>query len=496
MEIGDDLTSQEAAARCMAVTAFLRTNHPEMAFTLTVNGKEFRSIRVNDEVLEFKLEKSALRPGVNRFRIAKANADEAATVRMVTILKGNEVMVYGKNQGRWRRYTIFNGQRETIVENAYCLENTSTEISGALYHPLLPVSGTAFRTRFTMRFLKADDPDCVVARFADGQFVEVVQFQPNSISFKYAGKSVPFDTASAFHLYELTMDKGKLTLAADGKTLLEAALSARVTDSQYALEHVAPGIGIPKLHTAGLIIGSLSGKGTGAALWKDVQMDDSGISLTDFAVKIDYLSTAAAQLLKLKEAPITPLASVQVEKGACVLSPGACSTYTSEGCRVSEDGKALLLEHDLPQSMQAFNLASALTAENQQHYLAAEWSIQALRDGAKGEPCLQFAFAPARPNSKGVWEFNVKCSTKGITTLLGGGLPVDEFNPTAENHFRLIIDTQSGEAALWCNGKLATCGTIRAGSERPKPFALIGDGSGNIAGQARLGYVRVGFVEE
>ena len=31
---------------------------------------------------------------------------------------------------------------------------------------------------------------------------------------------------------------------------------------------------------------------------------------------------------------------------------------------------------------------------------------------------------------------------------------------------------------------------------RPKPFALIGDGSGNIAGQALLGFARVGFIGE
>ncbi|MBR4222655.1 MAG: hypothetical protein IKR81_15960 [Victivallales bacterium] len=496
MEIGDDLTSKEAAAHCKALTAFLRTNHPEAAFKLTVNGKEYHSSHHNGDVLEFKMEKSSLKPGINRFRIAKADAGASANVRMVTILKGNEVMVYGKNQGRWRRYTIFNGQRETIVDNAYCLENTSTEISGALYHPLLPVSGTATRTRFTMRLLKADDPDSVVARFADGQFVEVVQFQPNSISLKYAGKSVSFDTATAFHMYDLIMDKGKLTLSADGKPLLEADLSARATNSQYALEHVAPGIGIPKLHIAGLIIGSLSGKGTGSALWKDVQMDDSGISLTDFAVKIDYLSPAAIKLLKLKEAPITSLASVHVQDGVRVLSAGVLSSYSSEGCRVSEDGKALLLEHDLDQKTQAFNLASALTSEKQHRYIAAEWSVQALRDGANGEPCFQFAFSPARPNGKGVWEFNVKCSTKAITTQKGGTLPTDQFNPTADNHFKLIIDTQSGEAILWCNEKLATSGVITAGSNRPKPFALIGDGSGNIAGQARLGFARVGFIGE
>ncbi|MBR4674145.1 MAG: hypothetical protein IKP00_06725 [Victivallales bacterium] len=496
IEIGDDLSDKEIAARCLEVTAQMRTNQPQLDFILTVNGKAYHADRTaDDDILEFELDKTSLQPGMNHFQIANSSADLQKEVQMRTVLKGDQVMVYGKNQGRWRRFAIFNGQQESIEENAYCLEDISNEIGGALYHPLFPVKGTATRARFSMKVKKTEEPDAVVARIADGQFVEVIQFQPKSISLKYAGQSVPFVTDDAFHTYNVVVDKGKLTLEADGRTLLTAELPARATDSQYALENVAPGIGIPNLHTAGLVIGSLAGKGMGSALWKDVQLDDSGVSISDFAVKISYMNAAAAQLIKLKDEPIHSSGMVQVRDGACNASDGVVGTYLPEGCRVSEDGGSLVLEHDLRNKTQHFNMLSALKSAVEHRFVAAEWKVQALRDGENVEPCFQIVMAPARPDGKGVWEFSVRSSTKAISTLMGV-LPVKRFDPKAVNHFKLLIDTQSGEAVLWCNGQLAISGTIKAGAEREKPFLLVGDASGNIAGQARLFFLNIGYVGE
>ncbi|MBR4221981.1 MAG: hypothetical protein IKR81_12535, partial [Victivallales bacterium] len=463
MEIGDDLSNEQVAARCLAVTAQMRPNQPQLDYTLTVNGRNYYSSSISDDVLEFELDKVALRPGLNHFRITNGSSEKQQDVRLRTILKGDQVMVYGKNQGLWRRYTIFNGQSETIEENAYCLEDVSTEIGGALYHPLFPVKGTATTARFTMRVKQTNDPDAVVVRIADGQFVEVVQFHSKSISLKYAGGSVPFVTDDAFHTYDIVLDKGVLKLGADGRTLLMAALSASATDSQYAVANVAPAIGIPKLHTAGLIIGSLAGKGTGAALWKDVQLDDSGVSISDFAVKISYLSEETLQLLKFKDAPLHSLATIQVRDGACDASSGVMSSYLPDGCRVSEDGESLFLEHDLPRKTQCFNLLTALTEVSKHRFLAAEWKVQAVKDGVQGEPCFQVVLSPSRPDGKGDWEFVVKNSTKAITTLMGS-LPAKRFAPQSVNYFRLVMDTQSGEVVLWCNGQLAINGTIKAGA--------------------------------
>ena len=492
MEIGDDLSQPEAISRWQGTTAFLRTNHPEQKLILSVNGKSFQARSTKNGILEYLLNRDALLPGSNRIRISCAETGD--TRQMTTILKGDEVMVFGKNQGRWRRFTIFNSLNETIEDGAYCLEENSKEIVGGLYHPLLPVMGTANYARFTMRVKSTTAPDGVVARFADGEYVEVIQFLPNQINLKYASNSIPFCTTDSFHTYDVILDNGRLTLLADGKPLFNAhPMPARVTDHQYDVENVAPAIGIPQLNTAGLIIGSLSKEGTGIALWKDVQLDDSGIAIEDFAIKVDYMNIPAPHLVALKDAPVIPLASIGVEDGKQVATEKVVVKYRPENCIVSEDGKSLMLEHDSPNEYQGINFLPALDFAKPPRLLVAEWCAQPLRNGPQGEPCIQVNIGPARPNGIGDWEFRVAISMESIETSMGV-LSSYRFKPAEANQFRLVMDTQTGDAVLWCNGQLAICGPILQGTNRKAPIAIFGDSSKGIAGSVRLFYAKIGTI--
>ncbi len=267
---------------------FLKGSMPEgVAMTLHVNGRSIPESGRGETMRSFDLTGAELRPGVNRFGVS-LTGEAASAPSFRTVMKGDRLLK-GQIQFPWRRlYTSSNPEAERIVDGAYLIADTGNgggDIANLLYpiahHPEVAA------VKFECKVLASDDPKAVLLRFADGRHVETVSLEKGRISLLNGGGSVPFDTAGAFHVYELRMAPDRVELFADGRKLLQAKPKGKgeLTGYTYYLE---------RMHDSSLLLGSLSGPGSGSALWRNVAIAEDARCAVISDLVLDTVYSKAA----------------------------------------------------------------------------------------------------------------------------------------------------------------------------------------------------------
>ncbi len=491
--IGDDLQDAEIQARRPFVTAQLRST-AGCGFRLEVNGTPARleGKPTADGVYTYDVPAATLFCGENHFAVSPVGYQ--GDLQRVCAVKGDALLT-GRLRGLWRRFYEAEDDGERIVDGAYQLKDTVADehTAAALWHPLPGKAPARLKVRATVKLVEATDDDSAVLRVADGVRVEKIVFREGRISLAFADKSVSFDTTSGFHRYEVETDGATLTLLADGKELLRAPFAGKTADERCAL--VGYTENVPELNTRGVIIGSVSGPGKGTLLFKDFEVLQDSLVIKDFAVAITFPEAPEPELLALRDAAIRPLAAVTVKDGALVIDKGITSFYRANSVVPDEDG--VLLLHRARNANPYLRFNGVLPLADPPRFLVAEFTVRALEDGPNGEPALLFNLAPVRPGKENqTWETELLIGTTALQCdSLKGRIDYGIINLLQDNTFRYAVDTQTGKAVLWCNGRLLLAGSVTRGIGRKEPFAMFGDGSGRVDGIARFKGIVFGVPE-
>lgn len=292
--IGDDPTAAAAAGHPAKVRALLRSQDADKAeFSLAVNGRDCGTAERKNDILAFTVPADALRKGNNEFAVCARAKSALPTARR--IMRGDRLLT-GKAQHPWRR--IFRtddlNKAETVVKaeggDALRIADDTAKpghAAGFLY-PLHTADDTPLQVYFTMKLESADTPGAVAVRLATGKYAEVAEFLPGSVRFRYAGNSVKFDPADAFHNYRFRYvpARNRFELCDEKKILLSAAPKMEVSSPGAAIAEVSQQI--PGMQENSFYFGSLSGTGKGAALWRNIRLICPYVSLNDFVLQIRY----------------------------------------------------------------------------------------------------------------------------------------------------------------------------------------------------------------
>ena len=474
--IGDELQDANVMARQPTVTAQLRSP-AGCDFRLAVNGAEVPLLRKGPEegVYTYDIPSKLVRCGDNLFTVSPVGY--RGGFQRVTAVKG-DALLSGRQQGKWRRFYRGEADAERIVDGAYELTDAVSHDHSAasLWHPL-PGTGIPLQVKAAIKVLAATDDSSAVLRLADGTHVERVAFLPNEIRLVFAGKSAPFDTTDGFHRYEIDFGNGTVTVRADGRELLSAPLAGDVRDAKCNMVGYAESI--PGINANGVVIGSVSPLGQGTMLFKELEILQETLSVQDFAVAIHFAEEPEPELLALREAEIVPLAQVEVRNGAVACGEGVVSHYAANAIVADDD--AVLLLHRRGNRDPYFELGPAMMPQltDPPRFLLAEFTVRALADGPNGEPAFLFSLSPVRPGQQNqAWDMGLLVGTKTLhCDALKGKIDDRNLDLLKDNTYRIAIDTQTGNAILWCNGNMLLAGHIANGAGRKQPFAFLGDGA-------------------
>ena len=305
MEVGDDLSTADVQAAKPAARLVVTTNQPTRhALKAAVNGvalgaPEFAPCAgtYTDRGGElyragrytYQVPLSAVRKGVNE--ITFSLDEEKLRLAPMRILQGDAVPPRDRMWGWW--HVFFGRARPRAVEvvpeeKALRIEDSggTNEHANLLY--LLPFQAAQMRVEgdFEMKLEYATAPESVVLRLANGVVAEIIDFQKDKIRVVGAGATAAFRTDDAFHRYHFIMEGSAFELSADGRPLLKCRLPVAADSKEAFLPDVM--FTVPGMHRRGLLIGSLSGLGKGAAHWRNFTLDYNGLLLTDVCLKIDF----------------------------------------------------------------------------------------------------------------------------------------------------------------------------------------------------------------
>ncbi len=488
--IGDDLQDEAVKARAPVVTAQLRSL-AGCDFRLAVNGTEVPlAAKSADGVYTYDMPASLLRCGDNRFAVTPVGYQES--FRQVAAIRGDALLT-GRLQGQWRRFYRGEPDGECIVDGAYQLKDvvSNDHSAASLWHPL-PSKEIPLKVKVTAKVAEATDANSAVLRIADGVHVEHIAFLPNEIRLVFGGKSVPFDTTDAFHDYEIDFGSGAVTVRADGRELLSAPLKGDVRDAATRMSGYSESI--PEINSCGVVIGSVSGPGKGTLLFKNLDVLQNTLAVNDFAVAIMFPAPPEPELLALRDVPIRPLAAVAVKDGALAIDKGITSYYKPTA--VVPDGDGVLLLHRARNANPYFNFTSILPLEKPPRFLLAEFTAAVFADGPNGEPAGLFVLTPARAGHEGqFWDAGFFLSTTALRCdAMRGRIDYTGLDLHQDNTYRYAIDTETGNAVLWCNGRLLLADALRTGTAKA-PAAYFGDGSGRVDGILRFKGIVFGVPE-
>ncbi len=294
LTFGDDLEALRREGHSPEVSAVLYGDIPESTeLTVTVNGRKLTQTARGRKCLLFSIPEGALRKGANEVAFS-AKVKNAARPKQRLIADGS-YLLKGARQAPWRRlWTAHNfAESEEIVENAYRLTDSGSG-EGDIANLLYPVYGgnDTVTAKFEAKLLSATDDRSAVLRLADNRHVEIVSLMPGKVALLNGKVSAPFDTTGRFHRYELRMTADKVTLSADGRELLKAPARVRVNTPEGDLSGYS--YYLDKMNDSSLLFGSLSGPGTGTALWRNISITEpSGAAeLQEFVIDVRFPESA------------------------------------------------------------------------------------------------------------------------------------------------------------------------------------------------------------
>ena len=493
----DNFTDPELLERKPEITARLSFDTSDPGpIALSVNGAApIIPAKRENRQFTFKIPPELLRVGENQFTILRRTPgpDNGS---LYTILKG-DALLNGVNYPPWRRFLKVEKLSETeqIIDHAYRLNDRSGKngYGAALAYPLLTFpQKEPLQMEFMMKVENSDHPDGVVLRLADGKYVEQIGFTPHRILLKYGRKNVNFSTNDKFHRYQVVMDRQRITLAADGRELVSAPLCARADDPANRLTEINDSV--PGMHEHSLVIGSVTGPGTGSSLWKEVKINRHWVGLTGFTLQIKFQPRLPKKVIAAGEGNFPWAFDYHAENNQIRFSGKPESTYTPENCTAI--GNVLRFIHDDPK--QQFQVIFAHNTPELLHrsggIFVAEWCARVLTPDV--DPSRDVFIVYLRgvgKNGRGDRPLWVRLSPGGLSTAQG---KIDLKFDTGKFHtFRMAVDSDDGAYAIWLDGKLIHTGDATRENAGDTPYIYFGDGSGGSNGRAEVKYVRIGKAD-
>lgn len=225
-------------------------------------GKDFHGL------ISFDVPESAVKSGMNRAHVG-VNAD--ATPEL--LFDGKSLLVFGANQGAWRRLYgsegFVTGKSEKIVDGAMVIEDVTDTHFNNLAQPLEVGVNDRAELSFEAKVLPNSADGTAVVRVANYKFTETVEFRTNGIALKNANKFFKFDTTKKFNKYVVELNKNQISVSVNGVKKLTAQLTAPYTVDE-AVVMGNSNEPLSWLNRNSIIVGSLSNKGKGGAAYKNM----------------------------------------------------------------------------------------------------------------------------------------------------------------------------------------------------------------------------------
>jgi len=169
--------------------------------------------------------------------------------------------------GKWSPHVtawIGDGTHSQRTPEGLLLADTSAEKGSGRFYQLDwqadPAKGAALEAR--VKVISCSAPWGVTMMVADGGHEEGLTLFPDRLELENAKETVPFDTVSAFHTYQLAIKGTDLQLLVDGKVLVDAA-------GRYT----TPAQCTPPRNTCGFGAGASSAQGEAVWEWVRFQSD-------------------------------------------------------------------------------------------------------------------------------------------------------------------------------------------------------------------------------
>lgn len=185
------------------------------------------------------------------------------------------------------------------------------------------------------------------------------------------------------------------------------------------------------------------------------------------------------------------IVEISAQNGKLTASDGVVNSYRPDRIRIN--GNEITLLNDNPQFNGKLSLNAPDLLNRPPKLLLAEWKTRILSED--GTEALEVSIGPSAGKPKEVYGLFFRLSGDQVA-VPGGKADVRGINLRTWNVFQTALDTESGEGALWINGRLCWQGKVRIYQVFPKPFAHIGDDSTAITGNVALEYFKLGRRDE
>ena len=489
LDFGDDLNHPDVKDAEPTITVFAITaKNSNQRLQVSVNDIALKQTGSNNTLTIYNAPPAIFKLGLNKVTVSALAATTA--LKYEKMIMSGDKLLKGRNQAPWRRLFVVHDfpSSEKIVDGAYRISDTGTggnEMANLLY-PLINIE-KEFNVRFQAKVESSTDNLSAVCRIANGKNIEIITLQPNRIGLYFAGKSVPFKTTNTFHSYEAIMKNGNLILKVDGKKLFNTPLTMKADNPAGYLKNSM--YRIANMNRQSLLFGSLSGRGTGAVLWKNIRFvkTNDGLQLED--LKFDVIFPKTKHLNKYLK--ISPKWKFNFNVADAILHTYKNVKYHYKKTNMlivdgDKGTKSLRLTH-LKKGYQTIIINDPDLTQKGSGLLLAEWKMKYL-DGVEGKSGFYVVFKPMNQKKQGLL-----CNLQFFSDKIIAPWGTINLKSTIKNNwttFRIVIDVKNDVALLWMNGNKIGSGKVPS-RKKMKSGIFFGDGSSNVAGQAEVEYFKI-----
>jgi Glycosyl hydrolase-like 10 len=462
------------------------------SLNVSLNDVKLQLIKAEPGLAIYQIPANTVKAGSNHFKVS---AKQGAAMTQL-LLKGDKKLTW-QTQGLWRR--LFSGvpRVEKIVDGNYLLGDLGTDKNiYNLIYPWQASPSTKNILTFKAKVKSTTAPEAVCVRFSNSRYAEYLLLEANRISLKYAAATRKLNTTDKFHDYKLQLDKNRIRVYVDGKLILASTMNAPYTKD--AAVFALAGFRTDYMASNSMIIGSMSGPGTGEAYWKDVKLSSSNPRLLDAALLIikDPTEPEVAQFKSIKHESLTKqTAKLQTalkvdyhaSGGKLPQKPWRARYYNKQNARITNG--VLLLDHS-GSGKQEYCSFDYYLGKNVSKCRLLQIDLALKLTGKTDKP--QFTLIASLPSKTGgatVWSF--KFSNNGVSARDGRKNSFSKVACSAAfNNFRALFDPASGRAEIYMGNTDKALLNVQGRKSAKYPAVIkFGDASGSVKGAADLKHI-------
>ena len=443
-------------------------------------GEDFHGL------IRFEVPESAVKSGMN-----KAFVSVSAAVVPELLFDGKSLLVFGANQGAWRRLYpgegFVYGQSEKIVDGAMVIEDITDKYFNNLAQPLEVTGKDRAEISFEAKVLPNSADGTAVVRVANYKFAETVEFRTNGIALKNAKQFVKMDTTKKFNKYVIELNKNQIFVFVNGAKKLTANLTApyNVDESIVMGNSVEP---LSWLNRNSIIVGSLSNEGKGGAAYKNMYIKNYAGSgkIYDGALMVihdrdagdlsPYFSTPLNEIIGGKELSETYTLTTDNYRTWKLASVNNINLVVADGKFTMNNQKTgPVIKHDLP---------------SKYDYAEITFKYKTLdKVTPKGQLQVGAWVKHHKSNSYGLYAYRLG---DGFFTFADNAQKKFEVAPNGVTDVRIIVDAINNSSDIYING-------VKEPTQRDKSLNLkngantvnFGDGTVAVEGACELFDVEV-----